>query len=94
MLWGQCIKVFTNDTNLMRDALGLTSDRVYQCRLLLEEYRPKIVCINGIHNTIAGSVVRLEYDPSVIQSAESFYMTKVRNSKSHQRQNWMAVSKK
>jgi hypothetical protein len=94
MLWGQCIKVFTDHTNLMRDALGLTSDRVYQCRLLLEEYGPKIVYIEGIHNTIADSVLRLEYDPSVIQSAESFYMMKVRNSKSHQRQNWMTVSKK
>ncbi len=29
MLWGKNIKVFTNHTNLMRDALGLTSDRVY-----------------------------------------------------------------
>ncbi len=28
MLWGQQIKVFTNHANLMRDALGLTSDRV------------------------------------------------------------------
>ncbi len=29
MLWGQQIKVFTDQANLMRDALGLTSDRVY-----------------------------------------------------------------
>jgi hypothetical protein len=29
MLWGQLIKVFTDHTNLMRDALGLTSNRVY-----------------------------------------------------------------
>jgi hypothetical protein len=29
MLWGQNIKVFTDHANLMRDALGLTSDRVY-----------------------------------------------------------------
>jgi hypothetical protein len=29
MLWGQNIKVFTDQANLMRDALGLTSDRVY-----------------------------------------------------------------
>jgi hypothetical protein len=42
MLWGQQIKVFTDHTNLMRDALGLNSDRVYQWRLLLEEYGPKI----------------------------------------------------
>jgi hypothetical protein len=29
MLWGQIIKVFTDHANLMRAALGLTSDRVY-----------------------------------------------------------------
>ncbi len=29
MLWGQQIKVFTDHANLMRDALGLTSDQVY-----------------------------------------------------------------
>ncbi len=29
MLWGQQKKVFTDHANLMRDALGLTSDRVY-----------------------------------------------------------------
>jgi hypothetical protein len=66
MLWGQNIKVFTDHhTNLMRDALGLTLDQVYQWRLLLEEYRPEIVYIKGIHNTIADAVSRLEYDPSV-----------------------------
>ncbi len=41
MLWGQNIKVFTDRKNLMRDALGLTLDRVYRWRLLLEEYGPK-----------------------------------------------------
>jgi hypothetical protein len=30
MLWGKKIKVFTDHTNLMRDALGLTSDHMYQ----------------------------------------------------------------
>jgi hypothetical protein len=30
MLWGQNIKVFTDHAYLMRDALGLTSDQVYQ----------------------------------------------------------------
>jgi hypothetical protein len=28
MLWGQNIKVFTDHANLMRDALGITSDQV------------------------------------------------------------------
>ncbi len=30
MLWGQTIKVYTDHKNLTQDALGLTSDRVYQ----------------------------------------------------------------
>ncbi len=93
MLWGQNIKVFTDHADLMRDALGLTLDRVYQWRLLLEDYGPKIVHIKGIHNTDADAVSWLEYDPSVNQTAESFYRTKVRNSKSRLRLNWMTVSK-
>jgi hypothetical protein len=92
MLWGQKIKVFTDHANLMRDALGLTSDRVYQWMLLLEEYGPEIVYIKGIHNTLVDAVSRLEYDPSVNKTAESFHTTKVRNN-SHQRQCWMTVSK-
>ncbi len=45
MLWGQDIKVYTAHNNFTRDALGLTSDRVYRWRLLLEEYAPKIIFI-------------------------------------------------
>eukprot|EP00804_Cyclotella_cryptica_P020336 CCRYP_014056-RA/>CCRYP_014056-RA protein AED:0.35 eAED:0.35 QI:87/-1/1/1/-1/0/1/82/69 len=41
ILWGQQIKVYTDHKNLIQDALGLTSDRVYRLRLLLEEYGPK-----------------------------------------------------
>jgi hypothetical protein len=93
MLWGQQIKVFTDDANLMRDALGLTLDRVYQWRLLLEEYGPEIVYIKGIHNTVADAVSRLEYDPSVNKTAESFHTTKVRDNSS-QRQCWMTVLKR
>ncbi len=76
MLWGQSIKVYTNHANLIRDALGMTSDHVYQWRLLLEEYRPKIVYIKGIHNTIADTISWLEYDPSINQTAENYHMTK------------------
>ncbi len=70
----------------MRDALGLTSDQVYQSRLLLEEYGPKIVYIKSIHNTVADAISRLEYDPSVNKTAKSYLMTKVKgNSRSVQR---------
>ncbi len=93
MLWGQNINVFTDHANFMRDALGLTSDQVYQWRLLLEEYGPKIIYIKGIHNTVADAVLWLEYDPSVNRTAESFHMMKVRNNSS-QTQCWMTVSKK
>ncbi len=91
ILWGQNIKVFTDHTNLMRDALGSTMDRVYKWRLLLEEYGPKIFYIKGIHDTVADAISQLEYDPSVNQTAESYYMKKVKNPKSCQRLNWMAV---
>jgi hypothetical protein len=93
MLWGKNIKVFTDHENLMRDALGLILDQVYQWRLLLEEYWPKIVYIKGIHNTIANAVLRLENDPSVNRTAESFHTMKVRNKQSRQRQSWMTVWK-
>jgi hypothetical protein len=63
MLWGQNIMVYTDHKNLPRDALGLTSDRVYQWRLLLEEYAPEIMYIKEIHNTVADAVSQLDYDP-------------------------------
>ncbi len=44
MLWGQDIKVYTDHKN-SRDALGLTSDRVYHWQLLLEEYAPETIYI-------------------------------------------------
>ena len=55
--------VYTDHKNLMQDALGLTSDRVYHWRLLLEEYGPTIVYIKGIHNTVADAISRLDYGP-------------------------------
>eukprot|EP00804_Cyclotella_cryptica_P013263 CCRYP_007025-RA/>CCRYP_007025-RA protein AED:0.37 eAED:0.69 QI:0/0/0/1/0.33/0.5/4/0/454 len=65
MLWGQQITVYTDHKNLMQDALGLTSDRVYRWRLLLEEYGPTIVYIKGIHNTVADAISRLDYGPVI-----------------------------
>ena len=62
---------------------------------MLEEYGPKIVYIKGIHNTVADAISRLEYDPSINQTAENYHMMKVkkRSSKRSQRQSWMTVSK-
>jgi hypothetical protein len=57
MLWGQDIKVYTDHKNLTRDALGLTYDRVYRWRLLLEEYTPEIIDIKGIHNTVSDAIL-------------------------------------
>jgi hypothetical protein len=65
MLWGQQIKVYTDHKNLIRDALGLTSDRVYRWRLLLEEYAPEIIYIKRIHNTVADAISRLDYNPEI-----------------------------
>jgi hypothetical protein len=65
MLWGQDIKVYTDPKNLTRDALGLTSDRVYHWQLLLEDYAPEIIYIKGNHNTVVDAVLRLEYDPKL-----------------------------
>ena len=49
MLLGQKLIVYTDHQNLVRDALGSTSDRVYRWRLIVEEYGPKIVHIEGIN---------------------------------------------
>jgi hypothetical protein len=48
MLWGQDVKVYTDHKNLTRDALGLTSDRVYCWRLLLEEYPRNNIYIRNL----------------------------------------------
>jgi hypothetical protein len=57
----------------MQHALGLTSDRVYRWRLLIEEYGPTIVYIKGIHNTVADAISRLDYGP--VPSDRSTWMT-------------------
>ena len=82
MLWGQRIKVYTDHKNLTRDALGLTSDRVYRWRLILEEYGPEIVYIKGIHNTVADAISRLEYVSPDTPSTDATM-----------HQNWMTFSK-
>ena len=56
MLWGQRLKVFTDHKNLVRDALGLTCDRVHCWRLILEGYGPEIIYIKGEDNTVADAM--------------------------------------
>ncbi len=56
MLCGQQVKVFTDHMNLMRGALGLSSDQIYWWRLLLEGHGPEIVYIIGIRNTVADAI--------------------------------------
>ncbi len=75
ILWGQSIKIFTDHKNLTKDALGLTSDRVYRWRLLLEEYAPDIVYIKGVHNTVADAISRLEYNPKLNPTNEYTHAT-------------------
>ena len=56
-------KVYTDRKNLITDALGLTSDRVYRWQLILKEYRPNIDYIKGAHNSVAVAISRLECNP-------------------------------
>ena len=65
MLFGQETEVYTDHVNLTRDALGLTSDRVYRWRLLIEEYDPEIIYIKGVDNTVADAISRLDYNPEL-----------------------------
>ena len=57
----------------MQDALGLTSDRVYCWRLLLEEYGPTIMYIKEIHNTVADAISWLDFGP--VRDDRSTWMT-------------------
>ena len=70
MLFGQKIEVFTDHINLTRDALGMTSDRVYRWRLLIEEYGPEIIYIKGVDNTVADAISRLDYNPALNRHAD------------------------
>ena len=56
MFWGQQLTVYEDHKNLMQNALGLTSDRVYRWRLLLEEYGPTTTYIKVIHNIVVDAI--------------------------------------
>ena len=65
MLWGQCIKVYIDHKNLVRDALGLACDCVYRWQLLLEEYGPQIVYIKRVDNIATDAISQLDYDKKI-----------------------------
>ena len=81
MLWGQKIIVYTDHKNLTYDALGSTSNIVYQWILILEEYGPEIIYIKGIHNTVADAISRLDFSPKTNLSLNT------------DKQNWMILTK-
>eukprot|EP00804_Cyclotella_cryptica_P003460 CCRYP_002092-RA/>CCRYP_002092-RA protein AED:0.48 eAED:0.46 QI:0/0/0/1/0/0/3/0/122 len=60
---GMLLKVYIDHKNLIQEALGLTSDHVYQWRLLLKEFGPEITYIRDIHNTVADAISRLDIGP-------------------------------
>jgi hypothetical protein len=92
-LWGQTIKVYTDHKNLTQDTLGLTSDRVYHWRLLLEEFAPEIVYIKGIHNMVADAISWLEYNPEVNPTSEFNYSAFDIPAKGETTVKWKAFSK-
>ena len=51
MLWEQRTKVYEDHKNLIQDALGLTSDHVYQWRLTLEGLVPNS-CTSRVSRTL------------------------------------------
>jgi hypothetical protein len=96
MLWGQSITVYMDHENLTRDALGLTSDRVYQWRLLLEKYAPKLIYIKGICNTatdtVSDTVSRLEYNPALNPTNEYTRATQRVSTEKESAQKWNSFS--
>ena len=60
-MWCQKLIVYTDFQNLVRDALGSTSDRVYRWRLILEEYGPKIIHKEEIKNTVVDTISWLDF---------------------------------
>jgi hypothetical protein len=85
--------VFTDHANLNERCSRLNLRPSVPMEVIAGRVQAEIVYIKGIHNTVADTVLWLEYDPSVNRTAESFHTTKVRNKKNRQRQCWMTVSK-
>ncbi len=68
MLWGQSIKVYTDHTNLTRDALvGTTLDRVYQWRLLLMGTGPRLSILKAYTTPLQMQFHGLSMTPASIE---------------------------
>ena len=80
MLWVQIIVVYTDHKNLMQEALGLTSNRVYLWILIIKEYGPEIIHIKGEMNTVADAISRLDFTPKA-------------ETKNSNQKNWMMLTK-
>ncbi len=63
MLLGQRLKVYTDCKNLIQDALRLTSNPIYQWRLLLTDFFPKTVYTKGTYNTVTDVISCLDFGP-------------------------------
>ena len=81
ILWGQRIKVYTDHINPIQDSLQMNSDHVYWWRLLLDEYGPKLVHINSIHNTVADAISMLDFGLVKDTKANWMIFTNQRNSR-------------
>ena len=79
--------------HVVRDGLGLTSDRVARWQILLEEYALEIIYIKGIHNTVADAISRLDYDPKLNTTNEYNHAMHVRSTKVVGNHKWMMFSK-
>jgi hypothetical protein len=60
-----------------------------QRRILSEEYGPKIIYIKGIHNTVADSISRLDYDPKEESPNEHNHAMQNVFTKDKTRQKWL-----
>ena len=58
ILLGQQIKVYTDHKNLTYQTLN--TERVMRWRLILEEYNPEFICIQGSKNIVADVSSRLD----------------------------------
>ena len=67
--------------NLMQQALGLTSNRLYCWRLIIEEYGPKIIYIKQKNNTVEDTISQLEFFPKA-------------ETKNLDQKNWMILAKR